>query len=90
MTHIARLLVLASFVGGLLHAGEQPHIVLFVADDLGYADCGFNGGTQIATPHLDRLAAEHPEVVERLRCQYDAFGAAAVSPKNSERAGARP
>jgi arylsulfatase A-like enzyme len=57
MTHIARLLVLASFVGGLLHAAEQPHIVLFVADDLGYADCGFNGGTQIATPHLDRLAA---------------------------------
>lgn len=36
----------------------KPHIVILVADDLGYGDVGFNGGKGIATPHLDRLAAD--------------------------------
>jgi len=35
----------------------RPNVVFLLADDLGYADCGFNGGKQIATPELDRLAA---------------------------------
>jgi len=39
-------------------AADRPNIVLIVADDLGYGDVGFNGGTQIGTPHLDRLAGE--------------------------------
>ncbi len=38
--------------------GARPNIVLIVADDLGYADLGFTGATDIPTPHLDRLAAE--------------------------------
>ena len=36
---------------------KPPHVVLIVADDLGYADLGFTGVEDIATPHLDRLAA---------------------------------
>ncbi|MFM7037034.1 MAG: arylsulfatase [Planctomycetaceae bacterium] len=36
----------------------RPHIVIFVIDDLGYADCGFNGGREIQTPAIDALAAE--------------------------------
>jgi arylsulfatase A-like enzyme len=40
------------------HAGEKPNIVHIVADDLGWKDVGFNGCTDIKTPHLDKLAAE--------------------------------
>ncbi|MFM7056923.1 MAG: arylsulfatase [Planctomycetota bacterium] len=36
----------------------RPHIVIFVIDDLGYADVGFNGGREIQTPAIDALAAE--------------------------------
>ena len=35
---------------------KQPNIVYILADDMGYADAGFNGGKQIQTPHLNRLA----------------------------------
>jgi arylsulfatase A-like enzyme len=37
-------------------AATQPNIVFFLIDDLGYADCGFNGGKDIKTPNIDRLA----------------------------------
>ncbi|RME90822.1 MAG: arylsulfatase [Verrucomicrobia bacterium] len=43
---------------GQTAAAERPNIVFILADDLGYADPGFNGGTQIHTPHLDKLARE--------------------------------
>lgn len=34
----------------------RPNIVFMLADDLGRADCGFMGGKEIQTPHLDKLA----------------------------------
>lgn len=36
---------------------RKPNLLILLADDLGYADVGFNGGRVIATPNLDRLAA---------------------------------
>lgn len=39
-------------------SAERPNFILIVADDLGYADVGFNGYDRIPTPNLDRLAAE--------------------------------
>lgn len=49
--------ILAGTVTGARAQDRQPNIVYIIADDIGYADVGFHG-SDIATPALDRLAAE--------------------------------
>ena len=49
------------FLFSLLSASEKPHIVIFLADDLGWKDVGFHG-SEIETPNLDRLAQEGLEL----------------------------
>lgn len=54
------LTCLFALVGvGLAAAGDRPvSVVLFYADDLGYADLGCFGAKSIMTPHIDRMAAD--------------------------------
>ena len=51
-----RLLLAALLLPWSALAAPKPDIVFLLIDDLGFADCGFNGGKQIKTPNIDRLA----------------------------------
>lgn len=39
-----------------LAAARSPNIIIFLADDLGYADIGVNGCNDIPTPNIDAIA----------------------------------
>ena len=65
MQRILKLLTLniaipVAFLGSILSAADapkRPNILVIVADDLGYADLGFQGGADVPTPHLKSIAA---------------------------------
>mgnify|MGYP005840760963 CR=1 FL=1 len=67
-TRTSRLLAIGSLAFALLQTAcaqpelsterSAPNLIVIMADDLGYADVGLNGGTEIPTPHIDQLAAE--------------------------------
>jgi arylsulfatase A-like enzyme len=42
----------ATFAGA-----DKPNIVYLLVDDMGFADCGFNGGKDARTPNIDALSA---------------------------------
>src|SRR5262245_56549064 len=51
------LLITAVLLAGPARAA-RPDIVVFLADDLGWADCSVHGGKDVKTPNMDRLAAD--------------------------------
>ncbi len=58
MWGVTLLAVLAALPGSVDAAppGRRPNIVLIVADDLGYAELGCQGATDVRTPHIDSIA----------------------------------
>ena len=54
-TSFASALILFT-MGSVSTAAESPNLIVIMADDLGYADVGFNGCEDIPTPHIDSLA----------------------------------
>jgi len=41
-----------------IKAEQSPNIIFIFADDWGYGDLGCYGATEVATPNIDKLAAE--------------------------------
>lgn len=50
--------VLLTLFAGRAGAASAPHVVVFLADDLGWADCSPYGGKGVPTPNMARLAAD--------------------------------
>ncbi|MBI5692146.1 MAG: sulfatase-like hydrolase/transferase [Verrucomicrobia bacterium] len=58
MRRLLRLLLALSFASAAAGVEPKPNLVIFLADDLGWGDIGANGSDRVATPHIDRIAAE--------------------------------
>lgn len=44
---------------GLAASAEQPNVIVFLMDDMGYGDCrAYNPNSQVAMPHVEQLAAQ--------------------------------
>ncbi len=50
--------MILSALAAVIQEPARPNIVLFMTDDLGWGDTGFNGCRVDSTPNLDRMAAE--------------------------------
>ena len=56
---IATVAVFGLFLPSVVHADQRPHIILMLADDLGWGDVSCNQpGNVYKTPQIDRIARE--------------------------------
>ena len=55
-----RLCLALALASTALHgqAPPRPNFVVFLSDDMGWEQVGFNGGKEVPTPNIDRIAAE--------------------------------
>lgn len=54
---LVALLLVWGFHASETRAETRPNVVIFLADDAGWGDYSRNGNRQVATPHIDSLAA---------------------------------
>ena len=47
---------------------RKPNIVIFLSDDMGWGQLGFQGGKTIPTPNIDRIAAEGTRLTQFYVC----------------------
>lgn len=52
------LLITSCTTGKTVSSDERPNIILIIADDMAWEDCGAYGHPGIQTPNIDRLARE--------------------------------
>ena len=53
------VLYLILVLGGMLNAAtDRPNIVIFLSDDMGWEQVGYNGGKEVPTPAIDSLARD--------------------------------
>lgn len=67
MEGLATANVVCYAAGMSAESPKRPNILLILADDMGYADLGCYG-SEIATPHLDRLAANGVRFSQMYNC----------------------
>lgn len=53
-----RLITLVFGLANALVAAERPNIVLIIADDMNWNDCGVYGNPTVRTPNIDQLAKD--------------------------------
>lgn len=53
--YLAHLTLMITFSIAKTDPSPTPHIIIFVADDLGWNDVGYHG-SEILTPNIDHLA----------------------------------
>ena len=58
MNRLTRLLAISIFLTAAPAFPQPPNVVLIMTDDLGWADIGSYGATDIKTPHIDSLARD--------------------------------
>ena len=56
--HILPLALLLATLPNLATANDRPNLVVIIADDMAWDDCGAYGHKDIRTPNIDRLATE--------------------------------
>lgn len=74
---ISMMLALLAVLASPMPAAERPNLIWIMADDLGYGDLGCYGQQVIATPNLDRMAADG------LRFTHFYAGATVCAPSRS-------
>ncbi|WP_321996631.1 sulfatase [Draconibacterium orientale] len=52
------VLIMLLVISIRISAEEKPNIIIYLADDLGWKDVGFNGAKVVKTPNLDELAKQ--------------------------------